>query len=52
MEKAILHRLFSGLRAGGLEVRYWDGSRGRYGDGETRVRLVINDPSVLPRRFQ
>ncbi|MEW6173896.1 MAG: cyclopropane-fatty-acyl-phospholipid synthase family protein [Bacillota bacterium] len=49
MKKAILDRVFSAMRGGGFEVRYWDGTERRYGNGDVKVKLVINDPLVVDR---
>jgi cyclopropane-fatty-acyl-phospholipid synthase len=49
MKKAILDRVFSGIREGGFEVQYWDGTRRRYGNGDAKAELVIHDPAVVGR---
>jgi cyclopropane-fatty-acyl-phospholipid synthase len=47
MEKQIARKLFSKISAGGVQVRYWDGSVENYGPEKPYLHLTIKTPKVL-----
>lgn len=44
MDKLFLRNLFKLIKGGSFNVRYWDGSIERYGDGEPKFTLIFNKP--------
>jgi cyclopropane-fatty-acyl-phospholipid synthase len=47
LEKQLLHTAFSGIRHGGLDVTYWDGTTKRYGPDKPTVSVSLKDPRVV-----
>ena len=47
LEKTFLTQVLSRLKAGGIEVTFWDGRTKRFGPDRPWVKLTINDPKVV-----
>lgn len=47
LEKTFLSQVLSRLKAGGIEVTFWDGQTKRFGPERPWVKLNINDPKIV-----